>query len=139
MAPEEAIKRLFGGVGLARRIELLKNGVRVAYMSLDEWKALGATKWCPLKRGSRHLWEGAMFTASNLLRLAQRVALQTRGLQPEGPCSERPMIEDTTRRSAGSRRSAIGCQRIQLWVEVTQLSSSLSRIVGFVGLHTARE
>src|ERR1700722_18424506 len=31
----------------------------------------------------------AGFTASNLVRLAQRVALQTRGLQPEGPCSER--------------------------------------------------
>ena len=44
----------------------------------------------PDKRGSPHLWEGAGFTASDRVRLAQRVALQTRGLQPEGPCSERP-------------------------------------------------
>jgi hypothetical protein len=28
------------------------------------------------------------FTASSLVRLAQRVTLQTGGLQPEGPCSE---------------------------------------------------
>jgi hypothetical protein len=64
------------------------------------------------KRGSPHLWEGAGFTASNLVRLAQRVALQTRELQPEGPCSERPDDRGYNPAFCRSRRSAIGCQRI---------------------------
>ena len=41
---------LFNEVGLARRprprwwVELLKDGERVAYMSMTEWEALGATE-----------------------------------------------------------------------------------------------
>src|ERR1700722_19774456 len=62
------------------------------------------------------------------------------GLQPEGPCSER--TDDRGYTPAFCRQPAkrhwmpahCGCR-----VEVTQLSSSLSRIAGFEGLHIARE
>jgi hypothetical protein len=51
MAPEEGDMRGYstkldwhGGPDHGRWVELLKDGVRVAYMSLDEWKSLGATE-----------------------------------------------------------------------------------------------
>jgi hypothetical protein len=34
-----------GGPDHGWRVELLREGVRVAYMSVDEWKSLDATRW----------------------------------------------------------------------------------------------
>jgi hypothetical protein len=67
----------------------------------------------PTSAGPRTFGKGG-FTASNLVRLAQRVALQTRDSSRRDRARNAQMIEDTTRRSADSRRSAIGCQRIRL-------------------------